>query len=268
MCENVAICTIVRNEAPYLAEWIRFHQLMGVRRFRIYDNESTDEPDCIVEQFAASLAIDLVSWSSGRTWRETQRSAYIDGLTALANCQFVAFIDVDEFLCDNLSESLPVALSEFGCDVGAIAVCQRVFGSNGLIEFDGRPVTERFTSCAQEWHPENRWFKSIVRPRDVLDFDSSHSVILGAGRYVLADGGALRRSMAHPGISDRICEGPIRLNHYIIKSLEEFRMKQARWRGTSLESRYNDEFFLKRDAYCNEVSHTSLVGAVGNAFFD
>ena len=31
---------IVKNEAPYLQEWIEYHKLLGVTRFYVYDNES------------------------------------------------------------------------------------------------------------------------------------------------------------------------------------------------------------------------------------
>ncbi|MCB8836129.1 glycosyltransferase family 2 protein [Aurantimonas sp. VKM B-3413] len=262
MEKYLAICAIVRNEALYLAEWIDFHRRMGVQRFQIYDNESMDRPDQIVERLGANVSCEILRWPTARTWRETQRSAYMDGVERLHTYKYVAFIDVDEFLHSERGETLPVRLSKFGRDVAAIGVCQRVFGSSGLLAFDGRNVTERFTLRAEQSHSDNRWFKSIVRPTEILDFDSSHSVVLKTGQYVLADGRPLRRSMAHPGISDRVCHGPLRVNHYLLKSLEEFRWKQARWRGTTLESRYGDEFFFRRDAYSSAVTDPSLVGVV------
>ena len=39
----LAACTIYRDDAAYLAEWIEFHRLMGVERFFLYDNGSTDD---------------------------------------------------------------------------------------------------------------------------------------------------------------------------------------------------------------------------------
>lgn len=33
---------MVRNEIPYLFEWIEFHRLQGVDHFILYDDESTD----------------------------------------------------------------------------------------------------------------------------------------------------------------------------------------------------------------------------------
>jgi hypothetical protein len=37
----LAACTIYRDDAAYLTEWIEFHLLMGVERFFLYDEGST-----------------------------------------------------------------------------------------------------------------------------------------------------------------------------------------------------------------------------------
>jgi Glycosyl transferase family 2 len=39
---RVTACTIVRNELPYLIEWIEFHRLVGFHRLVVYDDNSTD----------------------------------------------------------------------------------------------------------------------------------------------------------------------------------------------------------------------------------
>ena len=39
----LAACTIYRDDADYLPEWIEFHRLVGVERFFLYDNGSTDD---------------------------------------------------------------------------------------------------------------------------------------------------------------------------------------------------------------------------------
>lgn len=36
------ICTSVRNEAPYIQEWLEFHLLVGATKFVIYNDRSTD----------------------------------------------------------------------------------------------------------------------------------------------------------------------------------------------------------------------------------
>jgi hypothetical protein len=49
----LAACTIYRDDAAYLAEWIEFHRLMGVERFFLYDNGSTDHQSEVLAGYLA-----------------------------------------------------------------------------------------------------------------------------------------------------------------------------------------------------------------------
>jgi len=40
---ELAVCALVQNEAPYIAEWIAYHRLIGFEHFFIYDNHSNDD---------------------------------------------------------------------------------------------------------------------------------------------------------------------------------------------------------------------------------
>ena len=46
-----AICAIVKNEGRYLEEWIDYHLGIGVQKFFIYDNESTDSTKDILQRY-------------------------------------------------------------------------------------------------------------------------------------------------------------------------------------------------------------------------
>jgi hypothetical protein len=52
--------------------------------------------------------------------------------------------------------------------------------------------------------------------------------------------------------------GTISLFHYMVKSLEEFRWKQLRFRDKNLEFRYTDEFFREHDDVGNEMENNEL----------
>lgn len=39
---NLSICAIMKDEGPYLVEWLEFHKLVGVEKFYLYDNSSND----------------------------------------------------------------------------------------------------------------------------------------------------------------------------------------------------------------------------------
>ena len=36
------LCSLMKNEVPYLVEWVEFHRLMGFSYIAMYDDGSTD----------------------------------------------------------------------------------------------------------------------------------------------------------------------------------------------------------------------------------
>lgn len=114
------------------------------------------------------------------------------------------------------------------------------YGSSG--EKTHRPgrVMERFRAHS---HPDcelNRHIKSIVNPRLTLNFISSHYPTLLLAHAVDTNGRIakeyfFKRSPLHD---------KMRINHYAVKSYEEFLEKRARGRGMSLDQRGLDYFEL------------------------
>lgn len=249
MIPTVAICAIVRDEATYIEEWVEFHRRQGVTQWRIYDNGSLDGTPAVLRK----LGIEPVIWGGHPfDFDAQQRSAYAEGARMLAgHATWVAFIDVDEFIFGRGGKTLAEALAEVPPEASAIAVQQRIFGSSGHEKRTPGGVLERFTRCAVPTYAEHRWFKTIARPEMIRSFDSVHSVSLSAGSYVMVDYQPLTRDGAHPGEASRFAEGRFGLHHYILKSLEEFREKQAKWADRSAISRISDDSFFNRNNNAN-----------------
>jgi hypothetical protein len=257
---KLAICAVAKNEALYIEEWIAFHLLQGVGAILIFDNESDDGMPGTLARIARHAPVERVPWL-GNDYHGMQLAAYREGALRLAGrAEWVAFIDIDEFVFGARGLSLPEELAGFGPEVGAIAVGHRIFGSSGDIAYAPELVTSRFTRCARPDHPQSQWFKTIARPERVAAFDSAHSVTLTAGAYLMADGTPLRRDNPgwHPGHADHVGHGAIALFHYMVKSREEFYWKQLRFGGKGLEQRYTDQFFQEHDEIGSEIENREL----------
>jgi hypothetical protein len=246
---TIGLCAIVRDEVRYIREWVAFHHLQGVSRLLIFDNSSTDGTGEVLRAARGEAGVFVIDCpGKDGSFDAIQRQAYQEGARFLAGeADLVLFIDADEFVYAEQG-SLGAAFANFPADMGAVAIGQRVFGSSGQRRSGRAPVTSRFTRCTPVAHLEARWFKTAARPELIERFDSVHSVVLRAGRYLMADGSLLMRSGSHPGCADRAVDGRIRLNHYMLKSLEEFRAKQLRWFGTDIASRYDEAYFTSRDS--------------------
>jgi len=110
----LAICAVFKDEAAYLREWVEFHQLMGVERFYLYNNNSSDRYLDALQPHLASGSVVLHEWPQ----HPAQLQAYEHCLKTHGNeADWIAFIDVDEFLFSPNAKLLPDVLAAFTQDV-------------------------------------------------------------------------------------------------------------------------------------------------------
>jgi hypothetical protein len=93
---TVCACTMIWNGAKFLREWVMFHDRMGVERFFLYDNNSDDDLDSVVKSLQSSnFNLSRHVWP----WLKTQEAGFSHCASqAMPICEWVAFIDLDEFL--------------------------------------------------------------------------------------------------------------------------------------------------------------------------
>lgn len=267
---TACIVAIAKNEARYVEEWARYHLGLGFDRIHLYDNESEDGLFELARGMWPGVA---VTWWPSVEGVSPQLTAYEHARRNLQHAyDFLAFIDLDEFISlaelDNIKDYLAAAPP----DVGAVAVNQKVFGSSGLKRYEPRPVLERFQHCAEDDYPEHCWFKSIYRGGAIVSIMNCHQGEIGVGRYVNA---AFEDGAIHPERHRtlRPCFSAIQLNHYMLKSEEEFLEKRERGGGMGYtaamrRARYADAdlYFHQRDAAVNAGADTrafDLMAAMG-----
>ena len=232
----LAIFCIVRNEDPYIEEWLEFHRMMGVTHFFIYDNGSTDRTRDILSQYQADGIATVVPWDNfimgwegvaGATGR-MQRLAMLHCLANFGHqAEWIAFIDLDEFLFPVTSRSLTELLHCYE-DLKSLSVYWNMFGTSGHTRKSEGLVTEKFVQRLRAPHGGSKNLsrvKTIVRPQYVLGVHNSHTFILKEG-YPLS----WNEHRKPIGFADHrltsFSNEVIRINHYFSKSLSEFRARQ------------------------------------------
>src|SRR4051812_35685821 len=99
----LAACTIYRDDAAYLAEWIEFHRLVGVERFFLYDNGSTDDHLEVLAPYIEQGLATVRDWPGPFLGRGGRPKALVQAFEHCAgahreDARWIAFLDVDEFL--------------------------------------------------------------------------------------------------------------------------------------------------------------------------
>lgn len=219
------IAAIVKNELDALLEWIAYHRVLGVNGFIIADNGSNDGTRELLGSLAKLGIVTVIDYPTVGA-QKPQLPAYEKILrTCSRDVDLLAFIDADEFLLPLEQEQLIPALQGWFADdsVSAVALNWSNFGSNGEIFAEEGLVIERFTKRAPQTFNVNHNFKSIVRPARTERFFNPHYARLRYGRYIDVQGNDL---VLHPkhgnGVSAEVIWNGVRVNHYAVKSLEEF----------------------------------------------
>ncbi|KAL5552986.1 hypothetical protein UlMin_040387 [Ulmus minor] len=215
---ELCVCTMVWNQASALGEWIMYHSWLGVGRWFIYDNNSDDGIEEVVQELdQEGYNVSRHSWP----WIKTQEAGFSHcALRARDECNWVGYFDVDEFFYFPTAFRQPngpdlpgknslrelVANYSSSTTIAEIRTDCHNFGPSGLSSPPSKGVTVGYTCRlqAKERH------KSIVRP-DMLDITLLNVV----HHFKLREG---FKSMNVP-------ETTAMINHYKYQVWETFKAK-------------------------------------------
>jgi glycosyl transferase family 92 len=214
----LAACTIYFNHASYLREWVEFHRLVGVERFFLYDNGSTDDHETVLGPYVEEGIAVVHPWpGKGR-----QGAAYTDCLHRHRDdARWIAFMDDDEFVFNPRGRPVPEVLADYEAHPG-IGVNSLSFGTSGHRRRPDGLLTENY--LYRSGNPSNKAVNSIVDPQRTVR-------ALGSHHFAYTDGDAVDvagRPLDHGWRTKSILLSRLRINHYYTKSEEELAKK---WSG-------------------------------------
>jgi hypothetical protein len=226
---RVAICAMFKNEGFYLKEWIEFHKIVGIEHFYLYNNFSDDNYLEILQPYIISNLVTLIDWPVP----QGQIPAYTDCFEKYSGeSQWIGMIDIDEFIVPVKYENIYTFLKPFEKKRGSVLIYWKNFGTNGFITRDYRKnlVIEDFTVC---------WRKHVNIGKCFINTNFTPAI---SKQYLVHhEAWTSRNGKIFPPVNcdDHIAifnkyniiksqVMPIQINHYLVKSLEEFEMKNSK----------------------------------------
>ena len=241
---KLSITAIMKNEKPYLKEWLEYHILQGAEHFYLCDNDSTDESKKYLQPYIETGLITYIPMIG----KNQQLACYEKVVKEYGNkSQWMAFIDLDEFLVPLQADNMIDFLQEF-TDVDEVSLHWMNYGDNGLFKRESGLVTEAFTAHGAKL---NHTVKSIVRPDSVIDFKA-----FGSNHYVPVKGKSVNEYHKPVSymLSFNISGDKARVNHYVTKSFGEFINKKQRGHPEGPAIDYKYYFFHNENDVKNDTS--------------
>ncbi|XP_050236971.1 glycosyltransferase family 92 protein RCOM_0530710 [Mercurialis annua] len=163
---ELCACTMMWNQASFLREWIAYHAWLGVERWFIYDNNSDDGIQEVIDELnLENYNVSRHSWP----WIKAQEAGFSHcAMQARSECKWLGFFDVDEFFYfprhrgqdmqgQNSLKTLVANYSDSPTYAEIRTICHS-FGPSGLTAAPSQGVTVGYTCRLQA--PERH--KSIV----------------------------------------------------------------------------------------------------------
>lgn len=261
---RITAVTCVKNEGPFLLEWIAYNRLIGVSDFLFYSNDCSDGTDRLLDALAhRGLLRHLPNPAEGRNYQmEALKDARRQEIVLDADWVWVA--DVDEFLNVHVGDhTIPALIAACG-DPQAISVSFQFFANDGIEEYVDEPVISQFTRS----HNPDLWcgeaaieVKTLVRHDFPLQYFGAHRPFFknnlprkrhpdwtdGSGRkvphrfLVAANPRRIRRFPA------RGAREHATLNHYALRSLDSYLVKNDRGDVNRENRAFDDTYWRERN---------------------
>ncbi len=238
---RAAVVTIVRDEGLALLEFVAHYRALGFDAIYVYSNDNVDGSDMLLGCLAGHGAIVHID-NVIAPGTNPQRKAYAHALhmlPAIRAHEWAFFVDADEFLVPapdplaSIGDMLDRAARHFS-DGPPAALCfdWRWYLSGGRFAWEPGLVLERFRHAVP-----TQTFKSLVRLAAATSMARVHGPDTLPGMMLARSDFSLfpPADMFRQG-EPRYAGG--QLNHYWLKSFEEFSIKKARGDVLALKNRY------------------------------
>ena len=248
----------MKDEAPYIVDWVAHHRAVGFDGFLIYTNDCSDPTEAILGRLAA---MGVVEHRPNDDWRgnSPQQHALNRALREplMRGAEWIAHIDVDEYVNVRGGDGTIQWFLRQAPGATNVAMTWRLFGNGGVRGLVDRPVTEQFEWAAPKFlpKPHTGWgFKTLTRNDGRYGKLSCHRPNkLAEGKGAVWVNGSAKRMPE--GYAERGWRSDLRsvgyellqLNHYALRSAESFLVKRRRGRALHVDRSIGLNYWVRMD---------------------
>ena len=268
------VCS-VKDEGPFLVEWLCWQRLLGFTDVVVVTNDCTDHSRELLDALARGGWVTHLRHDVPDGRQITARKlAAAKALPQVAKADWVMVADVDEYLVIHRGAGrLSDLLAAPGRPFLGMSIPWRVFGTAGRTAWEdglwhrqclraGLPGG-RFDGWVKSIHRKPDWFLRLaehspkrLRPRRLAEWGS-------AGMIWVNPAGQEVTGWRPDEDSLRILPDPLRgwevaqVNHYMLRSVESFSLKRGTLSPVAGKDRYTDSYFAKAEQ--NEAEDRSAL---------
>lgn len=270
---QVTAVSMMKDEGPFVIEWIAHHLAIGFTDLVVYTNDCSDGTDDMLirlEELGLAHHRRNVIPEGLRPQPSALNHAQVEPVVCKSD--WVMVFDADEFLSirygdGTLDDLITAAKAQ---DANGIVVTWRIFGSGGVVDWSRAPVTEQYLFAAPPmWNKgwgvktlftfdPDYWKLGIHRPKMKnrhidTPFPDTVKWLNGSGRE-MEDYFKFR---GWRSITRTVGYDWVQLNHYAVKSVDSYAIRKMRGNVNNKKDKYNSDYWSLQDR--NEVHDDTML---------
>lgn len=258
----------MKNEAPYIVEWVAYHRAMGIDNFLIYTNGCEDGTSEILDRLQE---MGVLQHRNNDDWKGNSPQQYALNQSleepVIKNAEWIIHIDVDEFMNVRCGNGTVQDFLARVPDATNIAMTWRMFGHNGVTQLNNDFVIDQFDSCSPKFCPKPHtvWgFKTMFKNIGAYEKISCHrpnklqEEFEKAVKWVNGSGKDMTKDVAKNGwrsSKKNVGFDLLQLNHYALRSAESFLIKRQRGRALHVDRSIGINYWIRMDwSDCRDIT--------------
>jgi hypothetical protein len=270
---RVSAVSMMKDEGPFVLEWVAHHLALGFTDLVVYTNDCSDGTDDMLIRLE-ELGLAHHRRNDIPEGRRPQPSAlkHAQKEPVVRGSDWVLVFDADEFLCIRQGDgTMDGLISETKALGGSgVVITWRTYGSGGVHEWSRAPVSEQYLYAApQMWNKgwgvktlfqfdPDYWVLGIHRPKMKnkhleTGFPDTVQWLNGSGRpmedyFKFRGWRSIVRTVGYDWVQ---------MNHYAVKSIDSYALRKLRGNVNNKKDKYNSDYWALQDR--NEVYDDAIL---------
>lgn len=265
----------LRDEGALLLDWLAHHLATGIDHVVACSNACSDGTDLMLDRLAEMGLVTHVRNAGpyGAAGVQFTGLKLAAKTRAVRQADWLVSLDIDEFIDVRVGGRRLVDLRAALPEADAITLTWRLFGNDGVVRWEDRPVWEVFTRAAPEvlhypWRAA--LFKTLWRNDGAYRALGAHRPRrprperLAGLRWVDGSGRPLPARLREAGLVSPLGRrngALVQLNHYALGAMESFVLKAARGRPNRADQGLGLDYWVERNLCA--VEERGMAGLAG-----
>ncbi len=270
---QITAVSMMKDEGPFVIEWIAHHLAVGFTDLVVFTNDCSDgTDDMLIRLEELGLCHHRRNVIAPGLRPQPSALNYAQEEPVVQGSDWVMVFDADEFVSirygDGRLDPMISAAAEQGAN--GIVVTWRIFGSGGVVDWSRAPVTEQYLMAApQNWNKgwgvktlftfsAEHWKLGIHRPKMKTKWIKTG--FPDQVKWLNGSGAEMEDYFKFRGwrsITRTVGYDWVQLNHYAVKSVDSYAIRKMRGNVNNKSDKYNGDYWSLQDR--NEVRDDTML---------